>query len=823
MNRPGILPQLHYTSAAPGPDGSGFRFTAVSDSVPANLLREIEQLVGYEPPPDAPSRPTAGELAAFPTAFTHSTLSDGSRLLCHSVYTGADYSGRYGNFHAHAVWLPSGAPVPGGRLPVELWHSPSWTAATPASGRPDPLPELLPGRHLDRTSLTEFAVSRADRLAAFLADVRTLLTAPDAPQLIMAEPEPHDVMQWVALASAVLPRELVTTLTFTSYTRRPLQATQQIIGIRPEPGSGQPIGSDHRYRVYDASSPRTQPAGDDRWAAVAARIWRAGLPQLFATAAALPVERTDDGPFDHARLAAVAAAECVALDSTSRAAAARWAHRHGQGEDADFWGPLLVTIAEGGGGDQQRSAAEWLALAPLSARLARIAGHSAADALRDDLRSALTDLRETPLDVVLALLELADALSVPTADALPVLAERATTTLLAHRGPDAHTAPPRATGTPTGREDDTGHPARQEAIDRGDDPAVVTAALGRHPAVRAAVLGALDRAAETGDPTALAAVVRGALPDADLSTTPHLRMGAMHWQDGDDPVRVFHTLINEAGPEHRGHPAILRTAHRLVWNNRTLTTTHARFLVNELPPDRLEPSGIEAHATLAALTAPADDIDAPQLAADLLYYAVRPIEPRTRSALSLLALAGRIVDDTATPGFTEQAVLLCRTAHPLEEAIAHRVGTAIAERLLSSRPHPGELEQLARSEQPALLAAYQAVAAGDTIRDRLRVSPSYLASCYIHWSSGRSLNPAWETTRTALLSDVLRPIVRKLPPETIAQIASELERPGGRWAADFRDWSRPGRIARIGGRLLGRKAVDPSGPGPVPPGEERRR
>ncbi|WP_329024909.1 GTPase-associated protein 1-related protein [Streptomyces sp. NBC_00690] len=820
MNRPGILPQLHYTSAAPGPDGSGFRFTAVSDTVPANLLREIEQLVGYEPPPDAPSRPSAGELAAFPTAFTHSTLSDGSRLLCHSVYTGADYSGRYGNFHAHAVWLPSGAPVPGGRLPVELWHSPSWASATPATGRPDPLPELRPGQHLDRTGLTAFAVSRADRLPAFLADVRTLLTVPDAPQLILAEAEPHDVMQWVALASAVLPRELVTTLTFTSYTRRPLQATQQIIGIRPEPGSGQHIGNDHRYRVYDVSSPQPPAAVDDPWAAVAARIWRAGLPQLFASAAALPVERAADGPFDHARLAAVAAAECVALDSMSRAGAARWAHRHGQGEDADFWGPLLVTIAEGGGG---RTSAEWLALRPLSARFARITGHPAVGVLRDDLRTALADLAGHPLDLVLALLDLADALAVPTTEALPVLAERATTALLTQLGPGARPTPPRASGpadgtNPPGPEGTTGPGALP-----ADDPAAVTAALSRHPGVRAAVLTALDRAAETGDPAALAAVVRTALPDADLTATPHLRMGAMHWQKGDDPVRVFHTLVAEAGPEHRGHPAILRTAHRLVWGNRTLTTGHARLLVNELPPDRLEPSGIAELATRAALSAPADDIDAPQLAADLLYYAVLPIEARTRSALSLLALAGRIVDDTAPPGFTEQAVTFCRTADPVEESIARRVGTVIAERLLSSRPHPGELEQLARSEQPALLAAYQAVATSDTIRDRLRVSPTYLASCYIHWSSGRSLNPAWESTRTALLSDVLRPIVRKLPPETIAQITSELERPGGRWAAEFRDWSRPGRMARFGGRLLGRKAADQPGTGTIPPGEERLR
>ncbi|MCM2386897.1 GTPase-associated protein 1-related protein [Streptomyces albipurpureus] len=808
MNRPTALPQLHYTSAAPGPDGSGFRFTAVSETVPANLLREIEQLVGYEPPPDAPSRPSRAELNSFPVAFTHSTLSDGSRLLCHSVYTGADYSGRYGNFHAHVVWLPNGSAVPGGLLPVELWRSPSWSAATPESGRPDPLPELLPGRSLDRNRLTAFAVAQSDRLPAFLADVRALFLTSDAPQLIVAEPEPHDIMQWVALASAALPRELAARLTFTSYTRRPLQATQQIVGIRPEAGAGQLGGSDHRYRVHDADSTTGTTTGEHLWAAVAARVWASGLPHLFAAVQALPAERAAEGPFDPARLAAIATAECVALDSAGRAAAARWAHRNGRGREADFWGPLLITIAQGGGG---RTPAEWLALAPLADQLAHVTGHPALATLKDDLRTALADVEGYPLDLVLALLDLADTLSVATTEALPVLAERATAALLTKHGPPG-TVALRPQGTASA------------PIDAPtEDPAAITAALGRYPSVRTAVLATLDRAAETGDPTALAAVVRAALPDADLTPTPHLRLGAVHWRDSDDPVQVFHALIAEAGPEHRGRPTILRTAYRLVWRERPLTPAHARLLVNQLPPDWLDPSGIEEHATRAALTAAMSDPDAPQLAADLLYYAIRPLEPRTRSALSLLALTGRIADGTAAPGFTEQTVILCRTADPVEETIAERAGTVIAERLLASQPPQGELEHLARSGQPTLLTAYQNVAASDTIRDRLRVSPQYLATCFIHWNSGRSLNPSWEKTRTMLLTDVLRPIVRRLPPEAVAQIVSELERPGGRWAVDFQEWNRPGRIARIGGRLLGRKATDPTGHGTTPPGEERRR
>jgi hypothetical protein len=793
MNSSNYLAQLHYTSAAPGPDGSGFRFTAVSEDVPANLLREIEQLVGYEPPRDAPSRPSPSELDLFPAAFTHSTLSDGSRLLCRSVYTGADYSGRYGNFHAHAVWLPDTSPVPAGRLPVELWESPSWSSSTPEGGRPEPLTELPPGRRMDRPGLTAFAAARAERLPAFLADVRALFAADDAPQLIVVERDAHDTVQWIALASAVLPRELADRLTFTSYTRRPLQARQQIVGIFPDADFSFSGGADHRYRVHDCTGGASSPPCEDPWASVAARVWIAGLPRLFIVAERLPSESTD-GPFDHGRLAAVAAVECVPLDSAGRTAAARWAARHGQAFDAEFWGPLLATLAEGG---DARTAEEWLALAPLADRLRRLSGHEATGSLKEELLGALASVGRAPLDVVLALLELADALDVETMGVLPVLAERASKALIG------------------------GDTTEAEAEAEGDGDAVA-AALGRHPAIRGAVLGELDLAAASGDSVRLAAVVRTAMPDADLTDCPHLRMGesAGRRLASDDPVRAFHALVAEAGPEHKGRATVLSTAHRLVWAGRPLTPAQARLLINELPPDWLRSSGIEDQVTEAALAAPAQDPDAPELAAELLRYATGALQPRIRSALSLLALAGRIGEGRAGPGFTEEAIALCRVAQPLEAAIAERIGQAVARTLLSPQPPPGELELLVRSGDPELLAAYADKARGDTVRGWLRASPSYVAACFFYWSSGAGLNAEWDKTRTGLLTDVLRPVVRKLPEGTVAEVLRHLERPGGGWAREFQEWSRPGRIARLGGRLRGRKSPDsPSGS----PGEERRR
>ncbi|GGJ21793.1 GAP1-N2 domain-containing protein [Streptomyces brasiliensis] len=181
------LAQLHYTSAPPGPGGSGLRFTAVSPGVPATLLREAEQLIGYEPPHDRPDRPDADQLKSFPKALSFSELSDGGRLLSRTVCTGTDDGGRTGTFHAHALHLPSGARLPDGALPITAWESPRWADAAPPDGRPVPFERFEPTGLLRRERLVAFARSRAERLAAFFADLRTLVAGTDTRQIVIVE------------------------------------------------------------------------------------------------------------------------------------------------------------------------------------------------------------------------------------------------------------------------------------------------------------------------------------------------------------------------------------------------------------------------------------------------------------------------------------------------------------------------------------------------------------------------------------------------------------------------------------------------------------
>ncbi|MFI9168615.1 GTPase-associated protein 1-related protein [Streptomyces lincolnensis] len=803
---------LHYTSAPPGPDGAGFRFTAVDDAVPRRLLGEIEQIIGYEAPRTAPRRPTDDELDAFPPAFTHTRLTDGSRLLCRSVYTGADHSGRYGNFHAHALWLPDGGVLPGGLLPVALWESPGWRTRTPREEEPADLP---PGDAFEPAGLTAFARSRAARLPAFLADVREVLSRTDPPQVIVVEQDAYAVVQWVALAGAVVPRALAERLTFTSYTRRPDRARQHLVGVLPgtdlDPAHAR---GDPRFRVHNCTGGPSTPARPDPWATLAARVWLAGRPLLFEAAQTLPGGGAE-GSFDAERLAATAAAQGLPLDSAARAAAAHWAVRHGAGCPEPFLTDLLTTVAAGG---EPRTPEEWQALTRLVAHLPGLAEVRTADHLRRDLRATLlaaeghtgppasgdrqvwpagggepasaadgravspprppTADRRTPAvagerdaERTLGLLALADALRVDT-------------------GP-AHTALVRAAA---------------DAVLAGTRPVGLAEALRARPELSRETVEAVERSAAAGtDPVRLAAALRDLVPGADLARCPYLSMGELARRAGGrDRLHTFHELVATAGPDRLGDPGVLRAAHRLAWPDGAMTAAEAGHLAGELAPAWLTASGIGARLVATALHAPASDPTVPRVAADLLRHLPQDLAPRERGALQVLALAGRIADGSAEPGFTGTALAYCDIGRPLEADVAERIADSVARALLAERPPPGELDRLVASGDETLLDGYLRVGRSDAVRDRLRVSPAYTAACFVLWSGGAGLNSAWEHTRTTLLTEVLRPVVRAKTPQDIAETTRELQRSGPDRARAFEEWHRSGRQGRRGGGLFRR-------------------
>jgi len=800
------LSQVHYTSAPPGPDGSGFRFTAVTPGVSQSLLREAEPLIGYEPPRDAPPRPTTAELDSFPRAFSHSLLSDGSRLLARTVYTGADYSGRWGNFHAHAVHLPQGTCLPGGALPITAWEAAQWADRTP-DGRPAPLEALVPAGRFQRDTLLRFATARAPWIAGYFADLHRQHEDPAAPQIVLVERDSADVARWIALASAVLPREQAHQITFTTYTRRPQLARQQIIGVLPDDARGV-LGQGHRYRVHDCSG--DPPAGEpvpDSWAEVAASVWLSGAPELFKQAAALP----GGDPFDAGPLAAAGLCAGIELGPVGRTAAADWAARHA----TTLGGEWLLRFTEAlcaPGAD--RPAAESTALARLlaalepgappatTAPLAALVLTTAVrlpdrlqlpclrpSALTGDLRRRLAmDLAPQLRDGIagdeaepdgpateraVELLRVADLLGVGCRDLLPGLAWRLARAVLAD--PDLARAP------------------------------VVRRAVEERFELRAALLDKLDGLAAGDPPAAALLMARAALPFTAEQPLPHLRMCDEANRLGtEDRITSLHSVLRACGVSPFAEPLVLRTAVRLVWDGAAPTAAEGRLLLGETGSDAHRTAGTWRELIRAALESPADDQDAPELARDLLRSFSEELAPRERGALLLLEFAGDLREGAAGARWTDRAVSLRAVAEPVPAGVLEQAYRAVAERLLGEEVPADELSALTRSGDAELLAAYDRAARSKRTADRLRVVPAYAAACYVAWSAHPGAGRAWEGVRTGLLDKVLRPVVRALPEEDITALEGFLREEGARWVAEFRSWNRPGAFGRFGRRFGGR-------------------
>ncbi|MCX4392943.1 MULTISPECIES: GTPase-associated protein 1-related protein [unclassified Streptomyces] len=809
------LSQLHYTSAPPCPDGSGFRFTAVSPGLPHSVLREAESVIGYEPPRDAPPRPTADELLSFPQAFSFTLLSDGSRLLARTVYTGADYSGRWGNFHAHGVHLPAGVSLPGGALPITAWGSACWSDSTPNSRSPAPLDALPPRGGLDRTGLIDFAVSRGPWLPGFLADLHRQAEDETAPQIVLVERDSASVAFWVALAGATLPRESAHRLTFTTYTRRPQLARQQLIGVLPDDVRGL-NGYESRYRIHDCTGRPPASAAPGAWAASAVQIWLNRAPELFARAAELSAVPFAPGP-----LAVVALLAGIHLETGGRTAAAEWLLEHAESLDEKSLHRLIRMLCEAAG---DRTTAETSVLAELfevlsgsvaAVTIAPLAALGLVEAVRTvgsplDLSRAraLTEEQTQRLAAELApeirsgiastgtgtadgpaasrpvqLLRVAGLLAVDCSDLLPDLVRRLAHALLAD----------------------------PEAVYAG----VVHEALHELVDLRTALLDKLDHLA-AGDPAAVARLLALVpLPVTGTQALPHLRMCAeareATAQDGDR-VTALHIVLRAAGVSPFAEPLVLRTAFRLVWADAVPSAGDARLVLGE--------TGAAAHVAAdtwsslveAALNSPADDRDAPDLAHDLLRCFQSELKPSARAALLLLEFARDLRAGTAGSGWTDRALALRAAAGPVRPTVLEQAFGAVARCLLTESRPDGELYAFIQSSDTDLCTAYGRAARETSVRDRLRTVPAYAAYRFIDWSSHPHAGRAWTETRAALLDEVLRPVVRALSAGELAAVEHALTAVGGHWLEDFRSWNRPGAFGRLGLRFAGRgrrAGVDP--------------
>ncbi|WP_406142867.1 GTPase-associated protein 1-related protein [Streptomyces anulatus] len=822
------LAQVHYTSAAPGDGGTAGRFTAVGPGVSGALLAEIEPLVRYELPGGVPERPSDGELRSLPQAFGYFALSDGSRLVARSAPvrdTGGTGAGV--RFHAHAVHLPPGVPLPGDRLPVEAWRSPHWVAATPGGATPDPL-ALPPGPAAVSEGLDDFAVSRGPWLAAVLADLRRAsdAEATGGRPVVLVERQCADVARWLGLASVTLPRESAERLTFTTYTRRPGSSASRVVGVGPEDaGAARAAG----LRVHECAGPAPASSTEDVWATTAARVWRSRSPELFREARELPGE-----PFAAGPLAVTALCAGIALGPDGRAAAAAWAADRPYALDAQRTGQLVEAIASPGIDD--RTAAEFDAAgrlfgalegrcpasvtAPLAAMLVTEAVRGGNGSLELPRRNAfagpegaevaerlgpeiLTELADTvgsrSVARTVQLLRVARLLGVDGTESLPGVVDRLAPALLAEASV-AHEGPPGFA------------PALLELLDEQFE-------------VRTALLGALDRIAPQ-DPGAVARFLeRVALPFTGTQALPHLRMCAEVPEAmatlGGDRAAVWHRVLRAAGLSPFAEPLVLRTAVGLVWEDRAPTVEEARLLLDAATSDSHRVAGTWARLVDAALststagtsatgtsatgTSATGTDEAARLAHDLLRGFPGEIGGRERAGLLLLDLVRELRTGAPEPGWAERVRTLCAQAEPVEPALRERAHAALVERLLAPDRPGAELYDFVHGADAELIAAYDRTARTASVRSRLRTQPAYAADCFTVWTAHPHAGRAWPPVAAALLDDVLRPAVRGMSAADVAEVEATVGRTGSSGRADaFRDWNRSSTLGRLGRRIAGR-------------------
>ncbi|SFN59903.1 hypothetical protein SAMN04489713_102534 [Actinomadura madurae] len=224
--------QLHYTSARRGPTGrAGFQFVAETPGLPDGVRAGVTPHLSYRPPPDAPPAPRDAELDRFPVAFLYDRV-DGRPLLLRCRYLGRDYSGRYGNFFAHAV-VAEPAELEGLR-PAELWHAPLWAPGPAQDDRLAELEELTPDDTLAPEALARWLASSGPdaphRTLALLIDAAVKVLEQGHGRLVLIADHVETIARWIALITYSLPVDTAARLTFTTYSADPDAAAQSLVG-----------------------------------------------------------------------------------------------------------------------------------------------------------------------------------------------------------------------------------------------------------------------------------------------------------------------------------------------------------------------------------------------------------------------------------------------------------------------------------------------------------------------------------------------------------------------------------------------------------------
>ena len=275
--------QLLYTSCEHGLAGyGGYQFNAATPGVPPDVLREVEERTVYEPPRWLQAEPAADEPEAYPIVLSYG-LSDpaSAAITAHVVFTGADYSGRPGNYFAHALVTSTPDLDFGSLLPVELWEAALWRTSTVDRTE---LPELAgPPPHgvIDRPGAQAFldAQGSEELLPELLTAVGRAMTG-DRP-VLMAGHDATENAWWIAVVCYLLGENLGRRLTFTTYSHRPGYSRYHLVGVLPDT---LPPDAAAAFQLFELAAGKTPGGGVHPLAAMLASTGVLAAPGLWQQA-----------------------------------------------------------------------------------------------------------------------------------------------------------------------------------------------------------------------------------------------------------------------------------------------------------------------------------------------------------------------------------------------------------------------------------------------------------------------------------------------------------------------------------------------------------
>ncbi|GAA4241894.1 GTPase-associated protein 1-related protein [Actinomadura meridiana] len=334
--------QLHYTSARRGPTGrAGFQFVAETPGLPDGVRAGVTPYLSYRPPPDAPLSPDDAELAGFPVSLLYDRV-DGRPLLLRCRYLGRDYSGRYGNFFAHAVVAEPDELE--GLRPAELWHAPHWTPDPAAEAVLDPLDELTPGTALDPDTLAawlpESGPADPYALLGHLVDAVADVLRRGHGRVVLVADDVDLIARWIAIVSYSLPVGAAARLSFVTYTGDPEGAAQRLVGTTPAIWAAERHHASHA-RAFDLRGGHLDGEAS-RFARTVAGCWRDGdFGGLDALGELAPLD--DPGQEGAAALLALCRGD-VTVTPDEEAAAAELLTRRGSDIPEWVWRDLVPGV-----------------------------------------------------------------------------------------------------------------------------------------------------------------------------------------------------------------------------------------------------------------------------------------------------------------------------------------------------------------------------------------------------------------------------------------------------------------------------------------------